>query len=193
MVRRALHLNEYRVISEPGTLLSQCWDVAVDAAARTGQPILEGGREAFLARYRRRLLTGHYWMLAGLYDGRVRAFLTARPVDDTLYVDEIAIADAGRAPGTGVGLYWLTMRANSKTPGLRRAWLGGWYPHHPQIAHFKESFGVRWVPLPVISRVAPPLRLVVRRRNPIMYANLGLRSSFTQEELRPQYPTPAPN
>lgn len=183
-LRRALRDNQYIRLSDPSVLAEQGWPVAREAAIRHGHWD-HRDRRSFERTFTVRLERDSYWVLAGFRDGRLGGWFAAHALGETLYVDEICLGEAGRGWRVGLGLYWLTLRTAAAVPGIRRAWLGAWYPTLPSIVTFKRRFGASTVALPAIARVNPLLREVARRRSQTMYANLGCSRDLAGIDLDP--------
>lgn len=173
-VRNALARLEFQLLADdPEPLLRGGFAAARATAQRSGKPIPDSER-TFRREVLDRYAADPQLIVGAFADGQLVAYALSHAVGRTAHFTDVVALDAGRRLGASDGLYWCTLRTWATTPGITRANLGMRLAERPGIEPYKDTFGSRVVPLPVVGDMRWPLGPMLRRWRPATAQRLGI-------------------
>jgi hypothetical protein len=162
-IRKAQKLARFVELRDSELLRDQGYEVYATARARQGK------RPVSKAAYREQVGSnfiepGRRFALAGLIDGRLRAYVSAYAVDETAYIEHVHVASDALRTSIGNGLVFELAQACRRSGEIREVVYGPETPTKPELAVFKEGMGFPVERIPAKMWLAPILGSFVRWR-----------------------------
>ncbi|MFB2933850.1 GNAT family N-acetyltransferase [Aerosakkonemataceae cyanobacterium BLCC-F154] len=169
-VRKSFELVSFIELKNPVLLYEQGYEVYASATARlSGNIIHLVSKKTYLANLKNHLISEKVFLLAGLINDRLAAYITGYAVNGSAYIDTIYVATDALSTSIGTGLVFEFVQACRRSGNIREVFYGYDTPKDPALTYFKEGMGfpVQYIPSTVaINRVIEPF---LRWRYPSAY------------------------
>jgi hypothetical protein len=174
-LRKCQRLVELVELAGPELLREQGYEVLESSRQRTGFSHIPT-REKYLASIERGKYAGPRVVIAGLINGALGGYLTAKAVEGTAYVGEVTIATEALPTQIGTGLVFELVRACRRSGEVREVVYGLDSRENEGLVTYKVSMKFPVVQIPTRVHVNPLAAVFLRRWRPHVYYRLTGRS-----------------
>ncbi len=170
-VRKAQRSVDFVRVIAPHVLRDGGYEVLVSSRRRLGASI-PVTQEQYLAALEAKTTDARRFILAGLVNGKVGAYLEAYAVEGTAYVQLVFVAEELMKTHIGTGLQFEFFLLCRNTPGIKRVIHGQHFRENPTLDVFKQSIGLEIIRIPARYHIGFPMKTLLRRRRPHIFYRL---------------------
>jgi hypothetical protein len=164
-LRKARRLTTIVQLTGPRLLEEQGHAVHASSIERTGFGDVKP-RDAYVHDVSVSLRPRRRFVLAGLVDGRLAAYVEGYAAGTVAYLEDLVIATDALTTNVSTALQFEFVYAAQRTPGIDEVVHGIHAPDDPQLTMYKERLGFPVQPVPARMSMLPGATVLMRKRAP---------------------------
>lgn len=178
-VRKGLREARFELLTDPGILLGQGYEVAASALRRTSEGAVPS-RETY-HRQCVELFRPWHVVIAGFIDDRLAGYIAGYMIGDTAYGSEYLVSTSAMSSCVGNGLLYHMLRMFGRSGGIAKVMNGLHVPDKPSLDAFKRDFGFRLERVPAVVHIRFGVAPVLKLMQPFKYYRFtGIAAPSTQ-------------